>query len=147
MRLLCRVGNDGLPLCLYRSQHDVDGGPYADYVHIDLIANKAVRFGPDHAMFNIDLRAKSFQPLDVLINGTRPDFTASGKRYLHLSKPSKKNTQQIVGSAQALYHFKRSFMMLQRCSVNHHPAGLAQIHPGSQFRKNICQYNNVINIR
>ena len=99
------VFDDGVALCQRSGHHDVDGGTDRDHIHEDVRAVQILCRGDDHAMADLNGRAKRPESLKMLIDRPAADIATAGQRDFRAFVFTKKRTQQIIGCADLLYEF------------------------------------------
>ena len=73
--------------------------------------------GEDVTVFNRHLRAERFEPLDVLVHGTRPDGTAPGEAHVGAAEAGREGTKRQDGSSHRLDEVVRCFRARDARSV------------------------------
>ena len=107
MRLLGGILEDRLTLRLDCGEHQVDGRADGNGIEVDTCAVEGA-FGTaldDSAVDKIVLRAHQRKALEVLIDGTNAEVTATGKGDLGVMKTSEQRAQKVVGRTHAAHIF------------------------------------------
>ena len=93
--LLGCVLDDGLALSHYSRHHDIDGSTYADNIEVDVASHELISLGIDDIL-NVDLGSKSSKALDMLVDRTKADVTATGKCNSGILILTKESTKEVV---------------------------------------------------
>jgi len=80
-------------------QHDINGGPNADDIEVDVGPYQLLSPGCHHPMLDLDLRPQGAKTLNVLVYGPEANVAASWQSYLRPAIAGKEDAKQIVRCA------------------------------------------------
>ena len=147
MRLFCRIFKDGHALCHGCCHHDVDGRAHRNHIQINMGTYQINRMCMNRSSLNLDSGSQCPKALQMLVDRSAADITASRKRYLGTLVLAEKRTDKIIGSTDAADVFVIYRYLMDGGSVDLYGMTIDTVNLRSNFLDCLQKHINITYIR
>ena len=102
MRLPCSILNNGTAGCHRSSHHNINRSTNRNHIQENVAAMKILSLGNNSTMTDINLRTKSTESLQMLIDRSAADIASARKRNFRMLVLAKQSTKKIIRSTDLL---------------------------------------------
>ena len=149
MRFLGGVLDDGQAVGQDAGQDGVDGGAHGDLIHIDGGPGEPLLrgLGINKPALKVDVSAQRFEALQVQVDGTHTQVTATGHGDLRLAKSTQQSADEVIGGAHPPCQFVGDAAAANVTAVNFKCVLIDGTDIGTQLLEDLHDYGDVADLR